>query len=141
MDIDEILDNFAYLDDWEDKYRYLIDLGRSLEPLPEALHTDAYKVRGCASQVWLETSVEPQQGAGEPVLCFRGDSDAHLVRGLIALLIALFSGRTAEDILATDALALFQRLGLEAHLTPQRSNGLRAMLERVRNDARLALAA
>jgi cysteine desulfuration protein SufE len=141
MQIDEILDNFTYLDDWEDKYRYLIELGRALEPLPPELHTDAYKVRGCASQVWLETRVVPGRRGGEPVLQFRGDSDAHLVRGLIALLIALYSGRTAEEILATDAIGLFQNLGLEAHLTPQRSNGLRAMVERIKCDARLALAA
>jgi cysteine desulfuration protein SufE len=141
MQIDKIIDNFGYLDDWEDKYRYLIELGRSLEPLPAEKHSDVHKVRGCASQVWLETCVEPERGIGEPVLRFRGDSDAHLVRGLIALLIALYSERTAEAIIATDAIGIFRRLGLEAHLTPQRSNGVRAMVERIKNDARLALTA
>lgn len=136
MPIDEIIDNFGYLDDWEDKYRYVIELGRTLEPLPEEMHSDAYKVRGCASQVWLETKRE--DGGAEPVLRFRGDSDAHLVRGLMAVLIELYSGKTACGILQTDAIGLFQTLGLESHLTPQRSNGVRAMVERIKTDAREA---
>lgn len=138
--IEEIIDNFAALDDWDDRYRYLIELGRELPPLAEAAHNDANKVQGCASQVWLDTDVRPN-GAGGPILVFEGDSDAHIVRGLIAILFAMFSGKHAKDILAVDALGLFKRLGLREHLTPQRSNGFRAMVERIRSDARAALAA
>jgi len=139
-DIDKILDNFTTLEDWDDRYRYLIELGRELPPLAEAAHSAANKVQGCASQVWLETSVRPN-GASGPVLTFAGDSDAHIVRGLIAVLFAIFSGRNAKEILATDALALFERMGLREHLTPQRSNGFRSMVERIRSDARMALTA
>ncbi len=139
-DIDEIIDNFSTLDHWDDRYRYLIELGRELPPLAPAAYSDANKVQGCASQVWLETSVRPN-GAGGPVLTFAGDSDAHLVRGLIAILFTIFSGETATDILTIDALALFQTMGLREHLTPQRSNGFRSMVERIRADARAALAA
>jgi cysteine desulfuration protein SufE len=139
-DIKGIIDNFSALDDWDDRYRYLIELGRELPPLTEAAHSAANKVQGCASQVWLDTSVRPN-GAGGPVLRFEGDSDAHIVRGLIAILFAVFSGKHAEDILATDALALFERMGLREHLTPQRSNGFRSMVERIRSDARAALTA
>src|SRR6516164_5423978 len=138
-DIDEIIGNFAVLDDWDDRYRYLIELGRELPPLAEPAHSDANKVQGCVSQVWLDTTVRPN-GAGGPVLTFAGDSDAHIVRGLIAVLFAIYSGKAARDILATDAVALFERLGLREHLTPQRSNGFRSMVERIRSDARSALA-
>ena len=138
-DIGDIIDNFSILDDWDDRYRYLIELGRELPPLLQAAHNDANKVQGCASQVWLDTRVRPN-GAGGPVLTFAGDSDAHIVRGLIAILFAIYSGRAAKDILASDALALFERLGLREHLTPQRSNGFRSMVERIRSDARAALA-
>ena len=137
-DIEEIIDNFSALDDWDDRYRYLIELGRELPPLAEAAHSDANKVQGCASQVWLDTRVRPN-GVDGPVLTFVGDSDAHIVRGAIAILLAIFSGRSAKDILATDALALFERMGLREHLTPQRSNGFRSMVERIRADARVAL--
>jgi cysteine desulfuration protein SufE len=137
-DINEIIDNFTVLDDWDDRYRYLIELGRELPPLADAAHNDANKVQGCASQVWLDTRVR-RDGADGPVLTFVGDSDAHIVRGLIAILFAIFSGRQAKDILATDALALFERMGLREHLTPQRSNGFRSMVERIRADARGAL--
>jgi cysteine desulfuration protein SufE len=137
-DISEIIDNFSVLDDWDDRYRYLIELGRELSPLAEAAHNDANKVQGCASQVWLDTDVRPN-GAGGPVLTFAGDSDAHIVRGLIAILFAIFSGKTANDILAIDALALFEKMGLREHLTPQRSNGFRAMVERIRAEANAAL--
>ncbi len=136
--LDSIVDDFSFLDDWEDKYRYLIELGRTLEPLPDAARTDANKVRGCASQVWLETKVADRNG--EPTIHFRGDSDAHIVRGLIALALAFFSDHTAKEIVAGDALQLFRKLGLSEHLTPQRSNGLRSMVERIKNDARAALA-
>jgi cysteine desulfuration protein SufE len=139
-DITEIVDNFALLDDWDDRYRYLIELGRQLPPLGSAAYNDANKVQGCASQVWLDTEVRPN-GADGPILRFAGDSDAHIVRGLIAILFAMFSDRHARDILATDALALFDRMGLREHLTPQRSNGFRSMVERIRAEAKAALAA
>jgi cysteine desulfuration protein SufE len=137
--IDDITDNFAILDDWDDRYRYLIELGRELPPLSAQAHNDANKVQGCASQVWLDTTVS-RNGAQSPVLTFEGDSDAHIVRGLIAILLATYSGRTAKHILATDAVKLFEGLGLKEHLTPQRSNGFRSMVERIRADARAALA-
>ena len=140
MSIDEIIENFALLEEWDDRYRYLIELGRSLAPLPDAKRTDANKVQGCASQVWLSTTVRPD-GTGGPVLSFAGDSDAHIVRGLIAVLFALFSDRPAREILSTDAIAAFEKLGMRAHLTPQRSNGCRSMVERIRKDAQTALAA
>jgi cysteine desulfuration protein SufE len=139
ISIDEIVDNFSVLDAWDDRYRYVIELGRTLAPLPEDQRTDANKVQGCASQVWLTTDVRAD-GQDGPVLSFTGDSDAHIVRGLIAILFALYSGRYARDILATDALDLFDRMGLREHLTPQRSNGLRSMVERIRTEARSALA-
>ncbi len=140
MNLDEIIENFNYLDEWEDRYRYLIELGRTLEPLDDAAHNDANKVLGCASQVWLETHVT-KDGAGTPVLKLKGDSDAHIVRGLVALVLALYSEQTASHILATDAQGLFQSLGLSAHLTPQRTNGVRSMVERIKSDARAAAAA
>jgi cysteine desulfuration protein SufE len=138
--VDEIVENFDLMEEWDDRYRYLIELGRALPPLPEDARNDANKVRGCASQVWLATSVKPN-GATGPVLSFVGDSDAHIVRGLIAVLFALYSGKGAKDILSTDAVALFEKLGLREHLTPQRSNGFRSMVERIRKDAGAALAA
>jgi cysteine desulfuration protein SufE len=137
--LDEIIDNFSLLDEWDDRYRYVIELGRSLAPLSERDRTDANKVQGCASQVWLATTVRAN-GQGGPVLTFCGDSDAHIVRGLIAILFATFSGKHAREILSTDAIALFERLGLREHLTPQRSNGFRSMVERIRADARAAMA-
>ena len=133
--IDAILDDFAFLDDWEDRYRYVIELGKGLDPLPEGARNPANKVEGCVSQVWLETQ---SADGDDPVLTFRGDSDAHIVRGLIAILFALYSGRRASDIAATDAAGIFHRLGLREHLTPQRSNGLTAMVERIRRDASAA---
>jgi cysteine desulfuration protein SufE len=136
--IDEIIENFTLLDQWDDRYRYVIELGRTLAPLPENAHTEANKVRGCASQVWLLTHVKPN-GAEGPVLSFDGDSDAHIVRGLIAILFALYSGKHAREILSTDALAVFDRMGLRDNLTPQRSNGLRSMVERIRTEATAAL--
>jgi cysteine desulfuration protein SufE len=138
MTFEEIRADFALLDDWEDRYRYLIELGRALEPLPEAERTPANKVQGCASQVWLSTRIERN---GEPRLRFVGDSDAHIVRGLVAVVIALFSGRTAAEIAATDPEAAFAELDLAAHLTAQRSNGLRSMVNRIKADARAAAAA
>jgi cysteine desulfuration protein SufE len=140
MTINEIRENFALLDDWDDRYRYVIELGRTLDPMPEAEHSAANKVQGCASQVWLSKRVE-RGGTGEPLLKYRGDSDAHIVRGLIAILLTLFSGQTPQQILSTDAIAVFDEFGFREHLTPQRSNGLRAMVERIRTDARETLAA
>jgi cysteine desulfuration protein SufE len=132
--IDVIREDFASLDDWEDRYRYVIELGHALEPLSAEAHNETNKVRGCVSQVWLEC--EPRTSAqGERSLHYRGDSDSHLVRGLIAIAIALFSDRTPEQILGEDTVAVFRELGLEQHLTPQRSNGVRAMIDRIRTDA------
>jgi cysteine desulfuration protein SufE len=140
MTIDEIRDNFALLDDWDDRYRYVIELGRMLEPMSEAEHSAQNKVQGCASQVWLSKRID-RKGGHEPVLKYLGDSDAHIVRGLIAILLTFYSGHTPQQILATDAIALFDEFGFREHLTPQRSNGLRSMVERIRSDARQALAA
>ncbi|TKT81213.1 SufE family protein [Aquamicrobium sp. LC103] len=135
--IDDIKDDFAFLDDWEDRYRYVIELGNDLPPFPEAARDDAHKVPGCVSQVWLDTA---RSDGPDPVLIFVGDSDAHIVRGLVAILLALFSGRKASEILATDAESLLRSLGLDEHLTPQRANGLRSMIRRIRQTAEAALA-
>ena len=140
MSIDEIRDNFALLEDWDDRYRYVIELGRMLTPMPEGEHSSENKVQGCVSQVWLSKRVG-RNGGDEPVLNYLGDSDAHIVRGLIAILFVVFSGKHAREILETDAIALFERLGLREHLTPQRSNGFRSMVERIRSDAQAALRA
>ncbi len=140
MTLDAIRSDFALLDDWEDRYRYVIELGRTLPPFPEALRTDANKVRGCASQVWLASTMRQRPGAA-PVLEFLGDSDAHIVRGLIAILFAMYQGKTGDEILRTDAAALFAELGLKEHLTPQRSNGFFSMVERIRRDAQALAAA
>lgn len=132
--LDEIIENFDYLEEWEDRYRYVIEIGRGLEPLDESAYCDKNKVRGCVSQVWLVTRVARAPG-GSAILYFKGDSDAHIVRGLVAILLALYSGQTAPEILAIDAHGLFEKLGLLAHLTPQRANGVRAMIERIRKEA------
>ena len=134
--LEHLAEEFQLFDDWEDRYRYIIDLGRTLEPLSEAEHADENKVRGCASQVWLVT--EP--GAGG-TLHFRGDSDAHIVRGLIAILLSLYYDRLPVDILAVDAQGAYERLGLSGALTAQRSNGLFSMVERIRRDAHAAIEA
>ena len=135
--IADIIADFDLLDEWEDRYRYLIELGRKLEPLSEAAHNEDNKVRGCASQVWVDTSID--RSGAEPVLTFRGDSDAHIVRGLVCLVLTIYSNRPAREIVETDAMDVFQQLGLTAHLTPQRSNGVRSMVERIKHDARQAL--
>jgi len=133
--LETIIDDFAFLDDWEDKYRYVIELGRALPDLPDTEKTADNKVHGCVSQVWLVTDV----GDGpDPVVTFRGDSDAHIVRGLVAIMITAMSGKTASEIQTFDAEALLKSLGLEDNLTPQRSNGLRAMVARMKDDARAA---
>lgn len=133
--LDDLDAEFELLGDWEERYRHVIDLGRTLAPLTAAERSDANKVRGCASQVWLVT--EPQGDA----LNFRGDSDAHIVRGLIAILLRLYSGRAPAEIMAFDAKAGFERLGLTGALSAQRSNGLFAMTERIRKDAAAKAAA
>ena len=134
--LSELKDEFELLGDWEERYRYVIDLGKDLEPLTDAERNDVYKVRGCASQVWLVT--EPQDDGR---LKFRGDSDAHIVRGLIAILLRLFSGRRPDEILAFDAKAAFEELGLTGALSSQRSNGLASMAARIRRDAEMGAAA
>jgi cysteine desulfuration protein SufE len=140
MTIDEIRDNFALLDDWDDRYRYVIELGRTLDPMPDAEHSAKNKVQGCASQVWLSKRIERNGGSEALLIKYLGDSDAHIVRGLIAILLTLYSGHTPREILGTDALAVLDEFGFREHLTPQRSNGLRAMVERIRADAREAVA-
>ncbi len=130
QELDDLSSEFDLLDDWEERYRYVIDLGRALEPLSEAERGDANKVRGCASQVWLV-----RQADTDGRLEFRGDSDAHIVRGLIAILLRLYSKRMPEEILAFDARAAFDRLGLSGALSGQRTNGLYSMVERIRRDA------
>jgi cysteine desulfuration protein SufE len=138
MSLDTIISDFELLDDWEDRYRYIIDLGRELEPLPESAHSDANKVAGCVSQVWLET----MKGDGaDPLVSFKGDSDAHIVRGLVALVIAIYSGHKASVIGQTDAMAILKTLGLDQHLSPQRSNGLKSMVQRIQREAADALRA
>ena len=134
MRIDEVIGTFAMLDAWEDRYRYLIDLGRTLSGLSEEERNEHNRVRGCASQVWVVT--DRAQRGEETVLSFRGDSDAHIVKGLVALVLAFYSGLSAKEILERDIAPLFKQLGLSEHLTPQRANGVRAMVERIRQDAR-----
>ena len=132
-ELDELADEFDLLGDWEERYRHIIDLGRSLDPLNEEERSDVNRVRGCASQVWLVTE---RQGDGR--LRFRGDSDAHIVRGLIAVVLRLLSGRAPAEITGFDAKAAFVRLGLAGALSTQRSNGLASMIERIRRDAAAA---
>ena len=129
---DEIADSLSLLDDWEDRYRYLIELGQALDPLDDTERTLESKVSGCASQVWV---VVEDNGSDDPVLIFRGDSDALIVKGLIAVVIALYSGRRASDIAGTDALPLFDEIGLREHLSTQRANGLASMVARIRAEA------
>lgn len=126
---EEIADTFAFLTDWEDRYREVIDLGRAMEPMPEALKVPATKVTGCASQVWIHP--EAQEGA----FAFKGDSDATIVRGLIAILKALYTGVPLAEVRQVDASAELARLGLDSHLSSQRSNGVRAMVQRIRESA------
>ena len=140
MTLQNLQSDFELLDDWEDRYRYIIELGRTLAPMPDALKTEATKVRGCTSQVWLVSEAGGAAGGADRTLRFVGDSDAHIVRGLIAILFALYDGKPAQDILATEPETVFNALGLKEHLTPQRSNGLASMVERIRADARAALA-
>ncbi len=133
--IENLQADFELLDDWEERYRYVIELGRLLPPLDEKIRNPQYKVSGCASQVWIHAE---HNGA---VLSFSGDSDALIVKGLIAITFMIFSGKTPAQILALDAQAIFAKLGLKDHLTPQRSNGLASMVARIKADARQVLAA
>ncbi len=127
--LEEIVENFSYLDDWEDRYGYLIELGKSLQPIPEEAMSDDNKVQGCVSQVWLVTERDGDR------IHFKGASDAHIVSGLIAVTLSIFSGKTPQEILATNAQDVFEEIGLEEHITPQRSNGLRSMVTRIRQIA------
>ncbi|PHR94511.1 MAG: cysteine desulfuration protein SufE [Robiginitomaculum sp.] len=136
QNIQNMIDDFAFLEDWEDRYMHVIEMGKALAPLSEADHTPANKVNGCVSQVWLITDVHT---APEPTLHYRGDSDAHIVKGLVAIVINIFSGRTPKDIINTDAKAILDQLGLSEHLSMQRSNGLNAMIARIQQDARALL--
>ena len=134
--IQTIRDDFSLLDEWEDRYRYVIELGEALPPFPDHERNPANKVPGCVSQVWLTT----KHGPGvDPVITFTGDSDAHIVRGLVAIMLALFSARPASEIRETDAEATLKALGLDEHLSPQRANGLRSMVKRIKRDAEAAL--
>ena len=134
MSYDDIVADFEFLDDWEDRYRYVIELGRKLEPLPDEAHNDANKVQGCVSQVWLETNIE--RSGTEPVLHFKGDSDAHIVRGLVYIIMTIFSRKTPQQIVDTDATAILTELGLSQHLSPMRTNGLFSMVERIKEIGR-----
>ena len=134
MSLETLLDDFALFDDWEERYRYIIELGNGLAPLSDEEHNDTNKVEGCVSQVWLVNDGDGRN------LSFRGDSDAHIVRGLVAILLDLYAGKSAREIADYDAEGAFQKLGLSEHLTPQRSNGFYAMVQRIRNDAAAALA-
>jgi cysteine desulfuration protein SufE len=130
QDIDELIEEFSFLGDWEERYRYLIDLGQAMPSLKDSEKTDLNKVKGCTSRVWLNVD-PPQDGR----FVFRADSDAHIVKGLAALLVRLYSGRDVEDIAQIDARDVLTRIGLSEHLSPQRSNGLNAMISRIRREA------
>jgi cysteine desulfuration protein SufE len=138
MDTDQLVESFEMLGPWEERYRYLIELGRQLPPMPEADKTEANKVRGCMSQVWLTARLQP---GPPPRLDLRGDSDAHIVKGLVALLFKLYAGRSPAEILALDVQSVFERLGLESHITMNRRNGFYSMVERIRRLAENAEAA
>ena len=132
--LDQILEDFSFLDDWEDRYRYVIELGKSLPDLPEDKRTSENKVQGCASQVWLVSHLSGD--LDDPVMSFEGDSDAHIVRGLVAIVLSTYSGKHASEISALDAFDVFGKIGLVEHLSSQRANGLRSMVNRIREEAR-----
>lgn len=132
--LDKILDDFSFLDDWEDRYRYVIELGKALPDLADDKKTAENKVQGCASQVWV---VSHSDGASDPVMTFEGDSDAHIVRGLVAIVLAVYSGKKASEIADLDAIKVFDTIGLVEHLSSQRANGLRSMVNRIRAEAQL----
>ena len=127
--IQDMIDDFAFLDDWEDRYMHVIDLGKGLSPLPDGAQSDENKVKGCASQVWLVSH------KSEGIWTFAGDSDAHIVKGLVAIVLEIFSGRSAAEITALDANDILSKLGLSEHLSAQRSNGLAAMIGRIKSEA------
>ncbi|WP_313591589.1 SufE family protein [Agrobacterium cavarae] len=135
--LDKIMDDFSFLDDWEDRYRYVIELGKELPDLADEKKTAENKVQGCASQVWV---VSRSDGGPDPILTFEGDSDAHIVRGLVAIVLATYSGKKASEIAALDAIEVFGKIGLVEHLSSQRANGLRSMVNRIREEARLLAA-
>ncbi len=135
--LDKIMDDFAFLDDWEDRYRYVIELGKELPDLADEKKTAENKVQGCASQVWV---VSHSDDAADPVLTFEGDSDAHIVRGLVAIVLAVYSGKKASEIAALDAIEVFSKIGLVEHLSSQRANGLRSMVNRIRGEAQVLAA-
>lgn len=136
MNIEEIIENFEFLDEWDDRYRYLIELGNMLPAFDEAAQTQENKVQGCVSQVWL-TAIS--DGGKDPILTFNGTSDAHLVRGLVAIALAIFSGKQASEIIETDERAIFDKIELSEHITPQRSNGLNSLVDRMKSHARTVL--
>ena len=145
-EVETLIEDFEFLDGWEERFRYIIDLGRQLEPMADALKTDATKVDGCTSQVWIIGEVTPgkvtgAEGTERPRLSFIGDSDAHIVRGLVAILLAAYSDKSASEILGIDIRDIFQQLNLEKHLSPSRSNGFFSMVERIQNLAKAATAA
>jgi cysteine desulfuration protein SufE len=137
--LEKIIEDFEYLDEWEDRYRYVIELGKELPDLPDDQKTSLNKVQGCASQVWLVSHID--DGSADPVMTFDGDSDAHIVRGLVAIVLSTYSGKRASEIAATDAIEIFDRIGLVEHLSSQRANGLRSMVKRIREEARVRAAA
>lgn len=130
--VTEMISDFEFLEDWEDRYMYVIEMGKALPVLEPALKTEATKVKGCVSQVWL---ISEREGDSDPTLSFRGDSDAHIVKGLVAIVLEIFSGRRASEILQLDAKDIMKKLGLSEHLSPQRSNGLQAMISRIKAEA------
>ncbi len=138
MDLQQIIQDFEYIDEWEDRYRYIIDLGNQLEPYPETSKTPGTKVQGCVSQVWLTAETRDGKGGNATVLHFSGDSDAHIVRGLMAIVFAIFSDKSPAEIIATDHQKIFNTLDLKDHISPQRSNGLNAMVQRIREEAKEA---
>ncbi|GJD68015.1 SufE family protein [Methylobacterium gnaphalii] len=137
--IADIVENFELIEDWEQRYGYIIELGREMDALPEALHTEENRVHGCESQVWLDVGLD--KAAPEPRLALRGDSDSSIVRGFVALMVALYQGKTPQDAAETDGLDIFRQLDFGSHVTSKRSNGVRAMVARIQHDARRLAAA
>ena len=135
MTLEKIISDFEFIEEWEDRYRYVIDLGDQLEPYPEELKTPETKVQGCVSQVWLTSELKNEENK----IILSGDSDAHIVRGLMAIVFTIFSGKSPEEILKIDVQSIFKTLGLNEHISPQRSNGLNAMVKRIQSDAQHAL--
>lgn len=139
MNVNQIIEDFEFIDEWEDRYRYVIELGNQLEPYPEENKKPETKVKGCVSQVWVTSELRPDKETGESILHFSGDSDAHIVRGLMAIVFGIFSDKTPDQIIDTDYQSIFQTLDLKDHISPQRSNGLNAMVARIQADAKNAI--